>query len=114
MDEAEREEPSKASDGETRLSPARPCAMTLERRRVGVQDGPGVVVGAGIVRVGILGDHGKLAHIVGPIAQRGEFERAPHRGRPRRRLDPGEGVAKSHTPPASHLDLHLTGQPPET
>ena len=37
----------------------------------------GVVVGAGMVRVGVLGEDDELTGIVGPIAQGVEVERAP-------------------------------------
>ena len=48
---------------------ARSGAASLERGRFSVQHGPGVVVRAGMVRVGILGENDELARIVGPVAQ---------------------------------------------
>ena len=74
-----------------------------------MQHRPRVVVGARMVRVGILGEGDELARIIGPVAQRREVERAPHRSGLRRRLDASERIAISHTPPPWHIDLHVRG-----
>ena len=69
VDESEGEEPSKASESERRLSPALVGTTPRGRRRIGVQDGSGVVVVPGMLRVHILGEHDELTRIVCPIAQ---------------------------------------------
>ena len=54
--------------GRTRACPPTPA------RWVRMQHGPGVVVRPGILRVRILGEHEQLAGIVGPVAQRMQFQ----------------------------------------
>ena len=59
-----------------------------------------------MLRVRVLREHDELPLVVGPIAEWMEVERAPHRGRLRRGLDPREGIGVTHTPPTLHDDLH--------
>ena len=103
-DESERDHGGETAEGEMRPGLSRSGATALERRRFSVQHGPRVVVGAGMVRVRILGEDDELAGIVGPVAQRVEVERTPERPLRRGRLHPCERVAVSHTPPAFHAD----------
>ena len=76
------------------------------RRRIGIQDGPGVVVGARVLGIRVLGEDNQPARVIRPVPQGMQLERAPNRGSLRRRLDPSEGVSESHTPPAVHVFLH--------
>ena len=71
----------------------------------GTQDGPGVVMRSGVIRVGILGEDDELARIVGPIAEGVKVDGASHRGCCGRGLNPRERVAVSHTPPSIHSEL---------
>ena len=80
--------------------------MTRPGGRSRVQDGTGVVVRTDIVRVRILAEDGEVAHIVGPVAQGMEVERALHGAGLRRGLDPRERIPVSHIPPPFHVDLH--------
>ena len=72
------------------------------RLRIGVQHGPGVVVGSGILRVRILVEDGELADIVGPVTQGMKFERATNSLGLCRGLHPRERVAAAHTPPLGY------------
>ena len=72
-----RDASDEAAEGEARPGTARSCARVLVRRRFRMQHRPGVVVGAGMVRVGVLGEDDELTGIVGPVAQGVEVERAP-------------------------------------
>ena len=62
---------------------------------------------AGVV---ILREDDEGARIVRPAAEDMEIERAPQRGRARRRLHPRKRVSVTHTPPAFHVGLHPWGQ----
>ena len=113
-DKSERDHGSEAADGEARPGGARSCVTALKRGRFNVQHCPGIVVRAGMVRVGIMGEHGELARIVGPVAQRVKVERASHRGCRRLGLNTGERIAESHAPPSLHVVMADTyrGRPP--
>ena len=110
LHECEAQKSSKASDCETRLSPARACAQTLNRRRIGAQHGRGETMGPRIFDVLILREDEEVTNVVGPVTQGMKIERAPHRGGFRLRLDPRERVSVSHAPPSIHVDLRLPPQ----
>ena len=79
--------------------------------RTGAENRPSVVVGAGVLRVRVLGECSESARIIRPVGQSMKVERAPHRGCFRQRLDPGEGITVPHA--AVHVFLHRPRHVPE-
>ena len=107
-DESERDNGDEAADDEARPGAARSGATALNRGRIGVQHGPGVVVRPGMVRVRVLGEDDELARIVGPVAQRVKVERAPEGVRRGRGLNTGERIAIPNAPPTLHFASPLS------